>query len=251
MIFYLVLTLVVVGGLSYLLYLHSADAELKKWFLPALILKFSCGILVGFLYQYYYEGGDTFVYQSQSKLLYEYFKTSPLAYARFWFTGHYESETLRTSIRFLWYSNSYNFIIWLSLLNIFTGGYYYLNTLYLSLFSFFGTWQLVRTLALIYPEKRLAAVVAFLFFPSVVFWSAGITKEAVYLGSLCWLAAIVLSLANKKASLNFWRIIGLCWSAYLLWKIKFYFAALVYPLLFSYALVLWFTRRYTSLIFSY
>ena len=39
-------------------------------------------------------------------------------------------------------------------------------------------------------------------------------------------------------------MISLFWSAYLLWKIKFYFAAVVYPLLFSYAMLTWSAKQF-------
>lgn len=247
MIFYYLLNIILIGGVIYLLYPKEPENQLKKWFWPALLLKLFCGIITGFFYKLYYGGGDTFVFQSQSLLLYEYFKVSPPAYLRLWLTGQYESETLRTAIYFLSYSNSYHLILWLSLLNIFTDGNYYLNSLYFSLFCFWGSWQLVKALIIIKPATKNAAGMAFLFLPSMVFWAAGVTKEAVYIGAISWLMAVVIRLAHKRSSLNVSVGVSILLSAYLLWKIKFYFAAVVYPLLFSYALVTWATGRFRFL----
>ena len=201
---------------------------------------------MGFFYQRYYTSGDTFLFQSQSLVLTEFFKDNPAAYLRLWLTDTFESETVRTAMVYHTYSNSYFLVFLLSFLNLFTHNQYFLNALYFSFFSFFGTWQLTKTLVLIYPENKNAAIVAFLFFPSVVFWSAGVTKEAVYIGALCWLISVILNLIYKNYNSPIKVGLGAVLAAYLLWKIKFYYAAVVFPLLFSFAVVTWLKRKYPN-----
>jgi hypothetical protein len=244
---YYLINFIILSGLV-LLYWRQQKQQLpalKKIFFPALALKLVCGVLLGLFYLHYYGSGDTFKFQSQSLFLYEYFKDSPLAYLRLWLTNRFESETVRTSMVYAWYSNSYFMVMLLSLFNILTAGHYFLNALYFSLFSFFGTWQLVRAVTAVYPHWWPAAVGAFLFFPSAVFWSAGITKEAVYLGALCWFLAGVLTFFSGPSRGR--QLAGLLAAGYLLWKIKFYFAAVILPLAFSYALVRWAAERFPAL----
>jgi hypothetical protein len=246
-LFYYLSNLVLLSGLV-LLYWRQQKRQLpalKKIFFPALAFKLLCGVLAGIFYRHYYGYGDTFQYQSQSLFLYDYFLDSPLAYLRLWLTNRFESETVRTSMIFVWYSNSYFMVIVLSLFNILTGGHYFLNALYFSLFSFFGTWQLVGAVARVYPAWWRAAAAAFLFFPSAVFWSAGIAKEAVYMGALCWFLAGVLNLFSGSS--RAWQLAGLLAAGYLLWKIKFYFAAVIFPLAFSYAWLRWAADRFPAL----
>ena len=91
-------------------------------------------------------------------------------------------------------SNTWFLIKVLVLLNFgsLTAGW--LNTFYLSLFAFVGSWVLVRKLAQVLPNTPAAAGgVALLLWPSVFFWATGISKEAVLLGSGAWLTARVLS----------------------------------------------------------
>ena len=235
---------VILFGLIYVFWRRQISNPIKKWFWPALFLKLISGILVGVFYQQYFEGGDTFVFQSQSSLLTTYFQESPAAYLRLWFTDTFESETVRTAMVYHTYSNSYFLVLLLSFLNIFTQNQYFLNALYLSLFSFFGAWQLAKTLAFIYPGNKYAAIIAFLFFPSVVFWSAGVTKEALYIGALGWLISTVLNLVYHYHTSRIKVFLGAVIAAYLLWKIKFYFAAVVFPLLFSFAVLTWFKSKY-------
>jgi hypothetical protein len=202
---------ILLSGLVFFLWRQQKQppGALQKIFFPALGVKLLSGILLGVLYRHYFGNGDTFRFQSQSLFLYEYFLDSPLAYLRLWWTNRFESETVRTSMIYVWYSNSYFMVLLLSFFNILTGGHYFLNALYFSLFSFFGTWQLVRAVAAVYPAWWGAAAGAFLFFPSAVFWSSGITKEAVYLGSLCWFLACVLVLVAGARPVRGKQVVGL------------------------------------------
>jgi len=90
-------------------------------------------------------------------------------------------------------SNTWFLIKLLALLNLGSLGRGWINGLYLSVFAFIGCWHLVRKLVEVFPETPAGAgVVAFLLWPSVWFWSTGISKEAVLLGSGAWLTAQVL-----------------------------------------------------------
>lgn len=248
-ILYLLLNLLVLAALIFWFWrLQGQLGEGKsKIFSPALAVKLLSGVGLGLLYQHYYGGGDTFGYHQQSLFLYDYFLDNPRAYLQLWLTDRFESETVRTSMVYPWYSNSYFMVIWLSLLDILTGGQYYLNSLYFSLFSFWGTWQLVRALAAVNSRWQPAAVAALLFLPSAVFWSSGINKETVYLGALCWFLASLLQLLHRQEGKAWVHWAGLLASGYVLWKIKFYFAAVIFPLAGSYALLTWVARRFPVL----
>ncbi|KAA5540117.1 hypothetical protein [Adhaeribacter rhizoryzae] len=245
--FYYLFNILVVGGLGYLIWRHSAAHPLKKYFLPAFLLKITAGILLGIFYQVYFNGGDAQLFQTQSDIVTEYAKVSPASYIRLLLTRKFESETLRTSMIYVWYSNSYFMVMLLSFLNFLTNNNYYLNGLYFSVFSFWGIWQLVQVLVRLYPQVLLPAIIAFLFFPSVVFWSSGIAKEAIYLGSLGWLMAVVLRLAYGLSKRAWLDILAAILAGYLLWKIKFYFAALVFALLFGYGLVIYLNNKFNKL----
>lgn len=81
----------------------------------------------------------------------------------------------------------------LAVLNLASLGQAWLNAVYLSLFSFVGCWQLARTLARRLPAAPAGAgLVGLVLWPSVVYWAAGLNKEAALLGSGAWLAALVL-----------------------------------------------------------
>ncbi len=225
--------------ISYLIYrLASRPPErfLKIMFWPALLLKLSCGILIGLLYQYQWlPGGDTFVFQQQAEVLNQYARENFSNYLHFILTGQYESVYLFDLMKFRGYSNSF-FMVWLlHFLNFITHQQYYLNSVYFSLFSFWGAWHLTKTVTVLFPATKVAAVGAFLFFPSVVFWSSGVLKESILLGSCFLLLAAVLNLVYRPWQHRVSEVLILALAAYICFRTRYYFAVAYFPVLFAFA----------------
>lgn len=92
-------------------------------------------------------------------------------------------------------SNTFFFVKLLALLNLASLSTDWLNAVYCSIFSFVGCWQLVRALQrALLRTPPAAAVMAFILWPSVVFWGSGVTKESVVIGSGTWLLAVFVQL---------------------------------------------------------
>ncbi len=233
---YLLGNALLLGLLLYLIWQQPTPNFFKNFFWPALLLKLGAGLLVGWLYQHYLSGGDTFVYQKQADILSAYAQQEPRNYLHFILTGEYPSEYLYNIMKFRGYSNSFFMVLLLHFLNFITHNSYYLNSFYFSLFSFWGCWQLTKTAAFIFPSTRMAAVLAFLFFPSIVFWSSGVLKESILVGSCALLLAGVLQfiyLPHPK-----WvTFLKIAVAAYFCFKIRFYFAVAYFPLLASFTLL--------------
>lgn len=213
--------------------------SIKPFFFPALLFKMVCGVLLGWLYTYYYQGGDTTTYHYASLILSDYAVGNPVAYLRLLFLNEFESEAFRATIPFSsfpGFSNSFYFIKLLSVLNFLTFSSYYLNAFYISLFSFWGAGRLAAVLMQAPGKVPNAGVVAFLFFPSVVFWSAGLSKDALMFGSMCWVIAFALNIAHGRR-VSFWQVLLLPVLLYIFVKIKLFFAAVTLPLLLLYILV--------------
>jgi hypothetical protein len=174
LVFIYTLNLTALSWLVYKAYLVLGKNPLKNYYLPALLFKVASGIALGLLYSFYYNGGDTFLFFEKAKdllalpvdqYLNEIFLTS---------IPHEERSVLpMTKIT--------------SLILVLTGKNYWLATLYFSLFSFAGTFYFLIALSTKYPEVRKSAVLAFLFFPSVVFWSSGILKESIVFGIMMFM----------------------------------------------------------------
>ncbi|OKL39413.1 hypothetical protein [Pontibacter flavimaris] len=238
-VFVYLLNLLLLGGLVWWLCRQAWAQEIKPYFWPALGLKVLFALAFAVFRYSYAASSDTHVYQAASVQLLEYAQQNPVGYLKFLLTNQFESEALQASLPFTEYpdfTNSFFFIKLLSVLNLATAGQYYLNNLYLALFSFWGSVYLVSGLARVLPKYKLAAVMAFLFFPSVVFWSVGVMKEPVMFGSMCWLIGVALAFAHGHR-LSVWGWLLLPLQLYLFIKIKLFYAALLLPLLLAYVLV--------------
>ncbi|MEQ8424942.1 MAG: hypothetical protein RIA63_09545, partial [Cyclobacteriaceae bacterium] len=55
------------------------DSINRKYFIPALTVRIIGALAVGFIYQFYYDGGDTFAYHTYgSRIIWEAFIGSPI-----------------------------------------------------------------------------------------------------------------------------------------------------------------------------
>ena len=143
-------------------------------------------------------------------------------------------------------SNTWFFIKILAFLNLASGGIGWLNGLYLSLFAFMGSWQLVRVLARVFPATPAGAgAVAFLLWPSVWFWATGLSKESLLVGSGVWLTALVLDRLYGEPEgrlrstwwdrAGWWLAVGVL--AFVHFKMRYFFAAPLLAVLLGIALV--------------
>ncbi|MBB6611112.1 hypothetical protein H7F15_08700 [Pontibacter sp. Tf4] len=233
------LNVVLLLGLGWLLYKQSWAKKLHPYLLPGLGVKLISGVLLGLLYFHYYGEGDTITYFTASQKLTRLAHDDADAYWRLLLFNEFPSEAFRAAVpftEFAEFSNSFFLLKILSLFNLLTGSSYYLIGLYFSLFSFWGMAKLAATLSTVFPDTKKAAIVALLFFPSVVFWSSGLLKDAVLMGSMCWVMAFVLQLAHgQKQTIVSWLLLPV--QLYLFVKIKVFFAGLLLGLLGCYLVI--------------
>lgn len=200
-------------------YLRRKYAWGRAIFWPALALKLAAGICLGLLYQYYFDVGDTFVYFRDGAKLAALARNDLASYLQILFLdrGAESAELVLVEPRALFFTKL------TSVLNILTGNNYWATALYFSLLSFLGAWSLVRTIAFNIPTVSLAAVIAFLFFPSVVFWTSGVLKESVAMAALFFLTGIFLKVwfANRVA---WWEWVVSIVALLVFWKLKYYYA---------------------------
>lgn len=126
-------------------------------------------------------------------------------------------------------SNTYFFAKIVAVLNLASVSTTWINALYFSLFSFVGAWQLAKAVWRTFPKTPAAApILALLLWPSVVFWSSGITKEAVVLGSGTWLLALFIEVyygtepVRARARRN--QLVGLAVLTLVHFKMRYFFA---------------------------
>jgi hypothetical protein len=259
--------------------LGSQRQPLIAFFWWALAAKFLASISVGLLFTYYYPyTGDTFSYFGDAARLASFARQQPAAYLRLLFFNQSSTESFMASLE-LWQQPRAFFMAKLvSILCLFTFNSYWLCGLYLTLFCFYELWKLANVLSALFPSSGTAAATGFLLLPSVVFWSAGLTKESIAVACISGIVRIFIewrfgSPALYKRLKKDNRLIQIDASAgvlaqnkehtsevaplstivsllllpmylMLLWKLKYYYMAALLPALTAFVLVDTLMRRF-------
>jgi hypothetical protein len=218
-----------IGFLAFVAYrIWSGDkSPLKNIFWPALSVKLVAGICLGLLYRYYYNGGDTFTYFEEGTKLTALARSDVFTYISFLWSGEesFDDWDRLTSLQ----PRALFMIKVVSAVNLFSHDNYWISSLYFSFISFSAAWFLVKTIIQFNASLRYAAVVGFLLFPSVVFWSSGLIKESLAIASLFFLIAVFLRIWTYQ-HFQWWDWILIPVNLWLLWKLKYYYLAVFLPI---------------------
>ncbi|MEQ9116866.1 MAG: hypothetical protein RLO12_09680 [Fulvivirga sp.] len=182
--------LMIVYLIAYIIKYSLKDSFFKKIFIPALTLKILAAILLGVVYQFYYEGGDTFSYFRQSKVIHEAFSNNPVDGLKLIFSdGTYDADTFNYSSQLKWYRFQTEFTVVkiAAIFGLVCFSTYSGIATFFALFSFAGSWLLFKSLIKINPRLKLEFAIATFFIPSVVFWGSGVLKDSLMIGSLGFL----------------------------------------------------------------
>ncbi len=226
--------IILLSVLAYLIRPLVTTRETRKYFLPALWVRFFGAIMLGVLYQFYYDGGDTFNYFTHgSKWIWEAFLDDPLNGFRLLTTsgGTHYPETFQYS-QHIWYyrdPNSYFIVRLAAFIDLFTFHTYSATALFFATFSFSGLWAMFSAVQRKYPGSTRWLALGILFFPSVVFWGSGILKDTITLGALGWLTwGLINVIEFKRRGWIVW--IGCITSVWLILMIKVYILICFLPL---------------------
>jgi hypothetical protein len=232
------LNLLVLAGLIWLLWKQDWNQQIRPFFFPALLLKLACGLLIGVLSFHVFDKGDTQLYYNRALLMTEMAQEQGIGTYLHYLFFNDPAGTPLEGLQRPFYESAWNMPRLLSMPMLLTNGNYYLSSLYLSLFSFAGLWFFVNALTRYFKATAIPAVVAFLLFPSVVYWSSGVLKESVLMGGMGLLLGSSLyllfgKLRYKPVLYLFLFVLGL----YLIWLVK-YFVAVALVLMLALALLL-------------
>ena len=209
------------------------DTPLKGIIIPTFCLKIFAGIAYGWVYVIYYEGiGDSLNYFRDAGILAQIAYQNPKQYLEIIFLHKYYPIS-NFSTGDLWLQpRAFIIIKLISFFSLITGQNYWLIGFYFSFFSFWGMWSLTHALSTYFPKTSKAAVVSFLLLPSVVFWSAGLSKESLVMSIICFgVARIVPYLQDSSRFKKRWITDLSIWSIVIivLWLVKFYYLAALLP----------------------
>ncbi len=241
------LLVIVLYTLMYLVRPYATDSVNRRYFFPAFTLKVIGALAVGFIYQYYYNGGDTFNYHTHgSRHIWEAFLDDIGVGLDLLFSdGSHVSGTYKYSSKIWYFRDPHSFFVVriASFLDIFTFSSYTGTAVLFSLISFGGAWLMFITFYRITPALHRWAAVSCLFIPSVFFWGSGIFKDTITLAALGVAFYCMFQIVVEKRISIFFYIIGLLLSAWVIFSIKKYIL-----LCFAPVMMFWvFTRLLSSI----
>jgi hypothetical protein len=231
-IFWAIVNVAVIAWLSYYAWQRlGRNDTLIYW--SSLAVKLGCGIAVGLLYRFYYaNNGDTFTFFDDAKALVEYAYTDFGGWVSFLFSGDAPIPIQTTEPR------SVFFVAILSVVNLITYNNYWISSLWFSFFSYLCSYRLVRKVDSEFEGVAVAARIALLFVPSVIFWSSGIIKECLAIGSVTILTLHFISIIRGRP-LRWFAYPEIILYLYLLVSLKYYWAAVLIPSMITSLIIHW------------
>ena len=212
-------------GIAFAVRRKYTNALTKKYFIPALSLKFLGAIMLGLIYQFYYHGGDTFNYFNHTRVIYEAFTNSPAIGLKLIFGSNtvFNSDTAPYVARMYWYhADTEYFVVRIAgFFGLFCFDTYTIIGLMFAGLSFSGMWAMYLTFLRIYPLAYKKLAIAVFFLPSVFFWGSGLMKDSVCIGALGWTFYGFYHVAILKRYVLYATLVGAL-GVYLLISVKIY-----------------------------
>lgn len=188
---YLILVFLIASRLKSRLVLDEYDSEMYNKILAYKIFGVT---FFAFIYQFYYEGGDTYGFYSWTRHLVSYFFSDTSHAIKFIFTddsfefakfkysnfGSNYSYLLKEGTRELFFIKIMFFV------NILGFNSYLAISYILTLGVFTANWLLYKTFALRFPEAKNSLVWSVLLIPSVAFWGGGVLKDTIAFIGICF-----------------------------------------------------------------
>ncbi|HET6541177.1 MAG TPA: hypothetical protein VFG46_11870 [Chryseolinea sp.] len=229
--------LIVIAALAYIIRPRVTDSVTRVYFFPALAVKIFGALCLGLIYQFYYNGGDTYNYHTHgSRHVWEAFMDSPLKGMRLLINdGSNYNDVYRYASKILFFSDpqSYAIVKIAAVFDLLTFSSYSSTAILFAVVSFVGLWMFFLTFYEQYPSLHRWLAIASFFIPSVFFWGSGLLKDTVTLGCLGVATYQVYRIFAKK-NFGIRHVLLLAISLYGMYSIKIYIILTFLP-----AVIVW------------
>jgi len=211
----------------------------NKLVLALFFCKIVAGIAIGWLSLHYYNSGnDYWDVNREGWNEYQLLRTNPHEYFTNLFRSDYPNgyAGLFDSFQSFWNDLRSNVIIKLvSIFNIFTGGNYYVNSLFFNFLVFFGHIALYRVFIKIYEDSSRFIIIGCFLLPSTLYFSSGIHKDGIVFLMLAMLLYTVFY-ALKEQRLGLKRILVLLFTLAILFLTRNFVCLALVPALIAWVL---------------
>lgn len=210
--------LVIVFVTAYLVRPYFTDQINRKYFIPALLLKIIGAVSLGFIYQFYYNGGDTFNFHTYgSRVIWNSFGNS----VRDGLGLLWGEDIYKYSSKILFFKDPQSFFVIriAAFFDLLTFSTYSATAILFSMVSFVGSWMLFLVFYRRFQSGHLGLAISCLFIPSVLFWTSGVLKDTLVFAALGILTFELDRLFIQKRS-SIGHVILFLLSIYFIFSIK-------------------------------
>lgn len=218
--------------------------EYPRVFWLAFLFRLVMGVALGLLYRYYYTANDTWLFFQDANVIAQLAKTDFAAWLKFLVMDEVPvtigDQLVNSEPRSLFLIRFMSVFSWIG------GDNYWITAAWFSLISFVAAWYVFTVFTRVFASSWIAAAFAFLFFPSIVFWSSGLVKETLALAGIYLATGVFLKLIHEqKVTWVEWALalIGF-WMA---WSLKYYWAAMFGAIVITYLVVFFLSRSLTAI----
>jgi hypothetical protein len=216
--------------------------------MPGLYAKFGGAIFIALIYQFYYEGGDTYNFYIHSKIINSSLNDSLSVWLKLLLRVPVENDPrlYKYVSQMFWYNDAPSYTVGSigAVLGLLNGTTYIPIALLFAYFAYTGIWAMYQTFVNMYPKLHKPLSIAFLFIPSTFVWGSAVFKDTVCMFGLGWMVYTTFRIfINKDFSLR--NLFILVLSFYLIAIVKVYILLAFLP-----ALGLWLLLNYSHKIKS-
>ena len=210
-------------GLALTLRSKVTNIYTKRYYIPALTVKFIGAIALGVIFKFYYGGGDTSNYYYHASIINKAFSESFTTGLHLLITTDTSPETAKYTSQMFWFSGMAEYFVvqFTAVIGLFCFNTYTVIALTFALLSFSGMWVLFITFIKLRPQAYQDLAVAVFFLPSVFFWGSGLMKDSLCMGALGWLFYAFYRGAIQRRHMLSMLAVGLL-AAYIIFRIKVY-----------------------------
>ena len=173
-------------GMAYMLRPMLSNSVTRGYYFPALTVKIIGSLAVGFIYQFYYGGGDTFNFHTYgSRIVWEAFMNNPVDGLKLIFnSSDPELYNYTSRIEFSVDPSSYFVIKVAALFDLITFSTYTSTAVLFAFVSFIGMWFFFLSFYELFPHLHKRIAISAFFIPSVFFWGSGLLKDTIVMACL-------------------------------------------------------------------
>jgi hypothetical protein len=227
---------------------YPVGHPLRKYYLPGLYAKFGGVLFIALIYQYYYQGGDTYNYFTHSQIINSSLDDSLETWLNLIFRKSPNNNPVlyEYAIRMSWYDDpaSYTVAAIGAVFGLFNGTTYLPMAMMFAFMAYTGLWAMYKTFYQLFPALYKELAIAFLFIPSTIVWGSAIFKDTLCMFSLGWMTYCTFRIFIYR-DFSIKNILMLIVSFYLIANIKLYILLAFIP-----ALSLWLLLTYSHKVKS-